>query len=396
MITSNLYQKKQDCCGCELCSLVCPKQIIEMWEDEEGFLYPRVKDESACVDCNRCISVCPVKSSGRESQTPQFSYGGFVNDLQAVKASSSGGFATAISRSFINCGGIVYGVRYSSDCKSIVYDRADNVASLDGFMTSKYAQAYKKGIYLDIKKDLKEGKKVLFVGLPCEVSALYHYVNNQENLFTISLICHGPTSQKVHRQFCEQIIKKNGAKYIEHMSLRYKKRGWKPYYILARFNNGKEYLCEFAKTDYDVAFQYLKRPSCSVCRYKLGNLEFGLVADLVLGDYHAVRKDRPEYNSWGVSQATALTNKGKELMSLLDNQATLLPISENVIATTNIALRAPIPSKKHRNKFSSVFCDKGLHKACNLLVVQYEKRKRKAIKSVKRLLVKFRNAVLHK
>lgn len=396
MTTNNLYQKKQDCCGCELCSMVCPKQIIEMREDEEGFLYPQVKDESACINCNRCISVCPVKSPGREPQTPQSSCGGFVNDLQEVKASSSGGFATAIGKSFINCGGIVYGVRYSSDCRSIVYDRAETLPSLDGFRTSKYAQAYKKEVYLNIQKDLKEGKKVLFVGLPCEVSALYHLVHNPDNLYTISLICHGPTSQKVHRQFCDSIIKKSGADYIDSLTLRHKKNGWRPYFILAHLNNGAEYMREFNKTDYDIAFQFLKRPSCSVCQYKLGNTDYGLVSDLVLGDYHAVRKDRPEYNSWGVSQATALTDKGYELISFLNNQSTLLPINQNIIASTNIALWAPIPFKKHRNRFSNVFCDKGLHKACNLPIVQYEMKRRKAIKAVKRLLVKVRNIVFHK
>ena len=32
-----LFDKKQDCCGCEACVNVCPQQILQMRSDEEGF-----------------------------------------------------------------------------------------------------------------------------------------------------------------------------------------------------------------------------------------------------------------------------------------------------------------------------------------------------------------------
>lgn len=396
MTTSDLYLKKEDCCGCELCSIVCSKQIIEMQEDEEGFLYPHIINESACINCKRCLTVCPEKTAGRQPNQPQTSFGGFVNEEQAVKRSSSGGFSTAIGKAFVKKDGVVYGVRYSEDCLSILYDRADSVEALELFSTSKYAQAYKKDVYTHVKQDLKDGRKVLFVGLPCEVSALYHFVKDTENLYTISLICHGPTSQKVHRQFCEGILKHSHAGSIRFFSQRYKKTGWKPYYLVAKFDNGARYSQEFNKSEYDVAFKYLKRPSCSTCQYKLGNAEFGLVADLVLGDYHAVRKNSQEYNSWGVSQATILTEKGKDLMGLITEQSTLIPISHKVIAATNIALRAPVPLKKYRRQFAEAFIKKGLQVASKQPLVQFELRKNKTKRKIKHLLVKVRKIVLHR
>ena len=33
---------KNDCCGCEACAQVCPGQCINMLENEEGFLFPKV------------------------------------------------------------------------------------------------------------------------------------------------------------------------------------------------------------------------------------------------------------------------------------------------------------------------------------------------------------------
>ena len=396
MTTSDLYQRIQDCCGCELCTIVCSKHIIEMQEDEEGFLYPHIINEDACINCKRCLNVCPEKSAGRQPSQPQTSFGGYVNEEQAVKRSSSGGFSTAIGKAFVWEGGAVYGVRYSEDYLSIEYDRADSVEALELFRTSKYAQAYKKEVYTHVRQDLKDGRKVLFVGLPCEVSALYHFVKDTENLYTVSLICHGPTSQKVHRQFCEGILEYSHAESIQYFSQRHKKTGWKPYYLVAKFDNGAEYSHEFNKSDYDVAFKYLKRPSCATCHYKLGNAEFGLVADLVLGDYHAVRKNSKGYNSWGVSQASILTDKGEYLIGMIKEQSTMVPISREEIETTNIALRASVPLKKYRSQFAAVFVKNGLHAASKHPLVQFEMKKNKTKKAIRQFLVRVRNMVLHR
>ncbi|MGN1134029.1 MAG: 4Fe-4S dicluster domain-containing protein [Oscillospiraceae bacterium] len=55
-----LYKNKEDCCGCSACCAVCPKSAIIMTEDDEGFEYPEI-DETKCVQCHKCVSVCPIK-----------------------------------------------------------------------------------------------------------------------------------------------------------------------------------------------------------------------------------------------------------------------------------------------------------------------------------------------
>ena len=38
-------------------------------------------------------------------------------------------------------------------------------------------------VNIDIERKLQEGKKVLFVGLPCQVAALKNFSRNQDNLY---------------------------------------------------------------------------------------------------------------------------------------------------------------------------------------------------------------------
>lgn len=395
MNNKDLYQKKRDCCGCEVCAISCPKHIISMRCDEEGFLYPSIDDENSCINCGRCLSVCPVKSPGRISQTIKESFGGYSLKQEDLKNSASGGYATAISQKFIDSGGVVYGVRYSEDFKEAVFTRVSQLDDAERLRTSKYAQARKGSIYADVLSDLKNGNKVLFIGLPCELSAVYHYVGNySDNLYTISLICHGPTSPKVHKDFCSYLEKKYNST-ISCFSLRYKLKGWKPYYIKADFINGRNYLKRFDKTTYGMAFQYLKRPSCHVCKYKSKNKDFGLISDLIVGDYHTARPGMSHYNSWGVSQASALTEKGEYLIGLISECCTLDKIPMEIILNSNIALHQPVSPKKGRKKFANAYSSHSLTYACRIPSIYIPYKRRQITKAIKKQLFPVVRRVKH-
>lgn len=57
-----LYTRKEECCGCTACYSICPKNAINMIEDEEGFEYPKITSEK-CIRCHLCIKICPLKDS---------------------------------------------------------------------------------------------------------------------------------------------------------------------------------------------------------------------------------------------------------------------------------------------------------------------------------------------
>ena len=388
MKTEDLYIKKNDCCGCELCSLLCPKQIISMEPDEEGFLYPAIKDDSKCINCGRCISVCPSKSPGRPTVVIQNSFSYSLPYDEDLKRSASGGIATAISREFIKNGGIVYGVAYSDEYRSVKYLRAATTEELEPFRGSKYVQAIKGDVYNQVQKDLKKGLKVLFIGLPCEISALYHAISNTYNLYTISLICHCPTSQKVHRDYCDSLL--NANKSIRDFSVRYKLKGWKPYFIHAEYSDGAVYNEVWEQSDYGTAFLYLKRPSCSTCRYKANDKEYGLQSDMTVGDFHGVNKQSKQYNRWGVSQACIQTKKGEYLAFLLpDNRKAEIPYS--VIELTNRGLFMAIPQRGNKKRFVEDYLNHSLHYACHSPMVHRANKMTRVQLKIDRVLGVFKN-----
>lgn len=369
MNTYDLWITKSDCCGCELCSCSCPKSVIKMKTDEEGFQYPFIDNNSNCINCKKCLTVCPMKKAGRDPVVIEKSFCFSMPENDDLRKSASGGLATAISRAFINQGGVVYGVSYSDNFLKIKYARAVCIGDLELFRGSKYAQADKGNLYGSVKKDLEAGLKVLVIGLPCEISAIYHAIPKREKLYTISLICHGPTSQKVHCDFCANLPNANQSK-LKSFSVRYKNTGWKPYYIFAQYEDGTVHKEVWNKSDYGIAFQYLKRPSCRVCRYKAEDIEYGLQSDMTIGDFHGAQKNSKYYNPWGVSQGSIQTEKGYFLTSLIEEETMLLEIPYSVIKGTNVGLFKPIPQRGKKDVFLNDYLNHSLHYACNSWMVK--------------------------
>ncbi|MTI60809.1 MAG: 4Fe-4S dicluster domain-containing protein [Firmicutes bacterium] len=49
------------CKGCELCTTVCPKEIIKMAEkiNSHGYHPAEVVEQDKCISCGRCALICP-------------------------------------------------------------------------------------------------------------------------------------------------------------------------------------------------------------------------------------------------------------------------------------------------------------------------------------------------
>jgi ferredoxin len=84
---------RDKCCGCEACVQACAIRCIDLVEDDEGFLFPKI-DIDRCIKCNRCEKVCPVVNQTPKIK-PKAGYAYRTKDESLLLKTSSGGFFTA-------------------------------------------------------------------------------------------------------------------------------------------------------------------------------------------------------------------------------------------------------------------------------------------------------------
>ena len=86
--------------------------------------------------------------------------------------STSGGVAYALMRWMVQTQkGVVFGVAFDADL-NLVYKEAYSLEELEMFRGSKYVIAEVGNTYKRIKELLLTDRKVLFVGVPCQVAGL--------------------------------------------------------------------------------------------------------------------------------------------------------------------------------------------------------------------------------
>lgn len=103
---------KKQCSGCAACKQICPKQCIEMIQDEEGFFYPFV-DTYKCIDCKLCEKICPFINPYSKILPLKVLAFKHTNE-QIQTSSSSGGAFSAIAEFVLQQNGIVFGARFNN------------------------------------------------------------------------------------------------------------------------------------------------------------------------------------------------------------------------------------------------------------------------------------------
>ena len=196
---------KQDCCGCHACASVCARHSITMQEDNEGFLYP-VVDASTCIDCGLCEKVCPVINQD-EPRKPLKVYAAKNRNEEIRRQSSSGGIFTPLAESVIREGGVAFGAKFDKDW-NVVHAWTDTIEGIADFRGSKYVQSIIGDTYREAREFLKQGRKVLFSGTPCQIAGLRKFLRKEyENLLTVDVVCHGVPSPLVWREYLKENTK---------------------------------------------------------------------------------------------------------------------------------------------------------------------------------------------
>jgi coenzyme F420-reducing hydrogenase beta subunit len=310
---------REECTGCAACYNVCSHQAISMVEGLNGHLFPEIDDDK-CVSCKLCVKTCP-NNNAPDLRTPLASYVATAIESKEALTSTSAGIASVLSRYIIESGGVVYGA-CGWDCQHVHHIRIASLDDIDKLKGSKYVQSAIEESFKQLKKDLEECLRVLFIGTPCQVAGLYGYLRKKyDNLYTVDIICHGVPSQKVLTDALHDYLPKTDLSQVK-VAFRKKEKGKSLYGLFVNHNDGRKlYRSVFPNNEYIVGFLYglFYRESCYQCHYAHPER----VSDITIGDYWDREKKIVLKNSGdGLSMVIVNTPKGDALVekcsSLID------------------------------------------------------------------------------
>ena len=149
----NIVNEKDKCCGCGLCAIKCPKNAIEMREDEFGFVYPYINQDK-CINCGICKKVCAYNNDSVENKFEKKVYGAVSKDDKILNSTASGGVFTSIATEFIKQNGVVFGCSLEKENNKFIvkHIKVDNLDDLEKLKGSKYVQSDITNIFKEIKQ----------------------------------------------------------------------------------------------------------------------------------------------------------------------------------------------------------------------------------------------------
>ena len=332
------------CFGCGVCAIACPKKIIDIRLDEDGFYTPRISDTAKCTQCGVCVDVCSYSHEDlalKAHSLPQkISYAAWSKDPAIRKKCSSGGAAFEVGRALIKEGFKVCGVRYEAEKNRAEHYIATTVEELFQSIGSKYIQSYT----VDGFRLINRKEKYFVTGTPCQIDSFRRYIQKfhcEDNFVLLDFFCHGVPSKLMWDKYIQRYKAKLGN--LTYVSWRNKSIGWHKSWVISvdGGKNGKiidrnNPYSDFAEqgqcsinsfyTESDEFFTLflsnscLNKPCYEKCRFKWDQSS----ADIRVGDLWGTTYKAEER---GVSGVVVFTEKGKNVLLSCECELTEHPFS---------------------------------------------------------------------
>lgn len=344
--------EKDKCCGCSACFSACGHQAITMQLDSEGFEYPIINQE-ACIDCGLCQSVCPIlqyenrKNIREKNNDAQIGFVARNKNYGQRLISSSGSIFPPIAEWILDNDGLVVGAAYDNDF-NVVHKFIESKDELCALQGSKYLQCKADNeTFKYIRKELKNGRKVLYSGMACQVEGLKSFLKKDyDSLYTIDLICMGIPSYAVWQKYLTTFF---GNEQIKSINFKEKSIGWDTFTF--RVDTDKRIFKELGMHNLYLRSMFLSwnmRPSCFQCPFKKAKR----ISDFTLADAWGIFRKTPEINdNKGLSSVIVHSKKGLDLWNELKNKIDCVKESIDDIAVGNSNLISNKPQTGNRQLF---------------------------------------------
>lgn len=303
------------CVGCGACEYICENRNVSLQNFTEHGIRPVLGIN--CIDCGKCTSVCPGLNNTKniadvKKAIPELMphcgfavevWEGYANDNFLRNQSSSGGVSTALALYYLEheqCEGVLHTVANADNPAINDAVFSTNRASIIKAIGSRYAPAAPCAGLGTISKSKD---KCVFVGKPCDISALRNVQAIDENIrkkvgLAIGIFCAGtPSIKGTQDLLCKNAVNLNTVK-----TLNYRGNGW-PGWFCVKNECGNE-----LKIPYPESWSFLQkyRPfRCYLCAD--GTSE---TADVSCGDAWYLRGKEEN----GISLINVRNENGKRIL----------------------------------------------------------------------------------
>lgn len=342
----------EQCVGCTACASICTQHCIIIEYDEAGFAYPAIVDDKKCVGCKMCEKVCPIITFHDLSGQAVCAYAAYSKDELSRVSSSSGGLFSEFARVILEEKGIVYGAVYD-DNWSVKHVAVSTMEELNRMKGAKYSESKLENIFLEVEKYLKEGKKILFSGTPCQVAGLKAFVKKDyNNLFCIDFVCHGIPSPMAWKAYVDYRTQKDANGKLPNMiNLRSKSTGWSKYQYstVFEYDNGVVKKNSNSQNLFMKLFlgDYISRISCENCKFK----GYARVSDITLGDFWGIWDiDSEMDDNKGTSVVLVQSEKGQSFWNEIGDKIKFKEVDLELTSRQNPSLIVSSKANPKRNE----------------------------------------------
>lgn len=359
---------EKQCCGCGICVDVCPSNCITMTPKTLGSLVA-VAEPKRCIQCGRCERYCPIRQyPGRTKHYEKQAYAGYCKDPELRNMGSSGGIAPLIASSLYDKGYAVYGAAFSeNNClRHICVNKPEDLRKI---AKSKYLQSCMEGVYTEIREKLKLDQEVLFIGTPCQNSALRNFIpiQYQEKLVLVDFFCHGVPSQRFFDECLAFEDASAGATTISYQFRAKPKRAASPHYFerTAIYNSIEKKTTKlYFNSLFYAAFQkYITlRESCYNCKFS----DSKRASDITVGDFHEIDEYIPGIDRFkGVSRIIVNTEKGKEIFNSICDRLWIYELDMEKLQKNGHGFGQQTARPKARDNFVALYEKEGIRGLSN-------------------------------
>lgn len=300
---------------------------------------------------------------------------GYTKQDDIRRKSSFGGLFYELSQVILEDGGVVFGACYDKEMHQVVHKSTEET-SIENMLKSKYVESKLGDTYKKIETYLKDGKKVLFCGTPCQAAGLYNlkekkWSRYKNQLFILDFLCEGVPSYKIFQEYIKDSENKS-EKEIKTIEFRSKSYGWNVHCMKIQYKDGTSRIIPSFSDSYMHTFIMdltMNRRSCYACPFREKKY-----SDVTIGDFWKVSNvDKSCVDNKGVSAIFVNSEAGNILIEKARKNLYIKELEDRDIFQMEQHLDTSLYLDK-RNNFYTEFLSNGYNSAIRKYSTYFQNR----------------------